>query len=381
MWVRGLCRAWELPLEEGQSAHPRRTEASAREQRYEFLHNAAERLNASLIATAHHADDQAETVLFRMVRGTGITGLAAIPARRGAIVRPLLRYRRTRLVDYADAQGLRYRDDPTNRDLSFARNRIRHVILPALENVKPGAAAALARIADEAEDLEAALTWVLERLEKEVISIRDDGALQLARPLLLSYHPWVRARVMRRVLHRLGQVPDRSGTQAALEFITTGASGGVIELAGGLRVEREFDRLIVQRSAPAAPADRPLTIPEPGTGRGAVMIGGRRFDVAWSNTSASDEPAEAFDPTTLRFPLELRSWRPGDRIRLAYGSKKLKKLFAERRVARGSRSRIPVLVDSGDRVVWVVGVTRAMGMEPEPGGQGFRIRVANGEHG
>jgi tRNA(Ile)-lysidine synthase len=296
-------------------------------------------------------------------------------------VRPLLRYRRRRLADYADSQCLRYRDDPSNLDLSFARNRIRHLILPQLETVRPGAAAALARIADEAGALESALSWVMEQLEKEVISTREDGAIQLARPLLLSYHPWVRARVMRRVLHRLGQVPDRSGTQAALEFITTGASGGVIELAGGLRVEREFDRFIVHRSAPAAAADRPLTIPEPGTGRGDVLIGGRRFEVTWSATSASDEPAEAFDTTTLRFPLELRSWRPGDRIRLAYGSKKLKKLFVERRVARQSRSRIPVLVDSSDRVVWVVGIARAMGMEPAPGRQGFRITVANGEHG
>jgi tRNA(Ile)-lysidine synthase len=377
-WVRGLCHAWEVQLAMERAAHAQRSEGGARAHRYDFLQRAAAPLEASCIATAHHADDQAETVLFRMLRGTGIAGLAGIPARRGNIVRPLLPFRRVLLADYARVHGLQHREDVTNRDVSLARNRLRHDILPRLEAVRPGAAGALTRIAEEAAALESVFSWLLERLENEAVSVRSDGALQLARPVLLSYHPWVRARVMRRALRRLDVAPDRAGTLAALEFITTGGSGGGLELPRGIRIEREFDQFVVRRSIAAVSAERPLTILEPGSGHGQAVIGGRHFTVRWT-TTLNDEPAEAFDQTTLRFPLELRSWRPGDRIRLAYGSKKLKKLFAEKRVARGARSRIPVLADRADRVIWVVGLARAAGTEPVDGGSEFRITVANGE--
>jgi tRNA(Ile)-lysidine synthase len=377
-WVRGLCRAWNVPLKTGRAATKQRSENAARGQRYEFLQEVALQVGATHIATAHHADDQAETVLFRMLRGTGIRGLAGIPEQRGNIVRPLLPYRRRRIVAYARAHALRYREDPTNRDLSLARNRLRHEILPSLESMRPGATDALVRVASEAAALEKVFAWLVDMLESQAVTTRSDGALLLARPLLLSYHPWARARVFRRALRRLGAVPDRSGTLGALAFITTGASGGRIELTGGLRMEREFDRFIVQRSATAGAADRPLTILEPGSGHGDAVIGGCHFTVSWT-TTLNDEPAEAFDSTTLRFPLELRSWRPGDRIQLAYGSKKLKKLFAEKRVARGARSRVPVLADSGNRIIWVPGIARAARTEPVSGAADFRIRVEHVE--
>src|SRR5690606_8586295 len=94
LWVSGLCRAWGVPLAAARAEDPPRSEAAARELRYAFLHAAAERFAADALATAHHADDQAETVLFRLARGTGLAGLAGIPARRGIIARPLLAFTR-----------------------------------------------------------------------------------------------------------------------------------------------------------------------------------------------------------------------------------------------------------------------------------------------
>jgi tRNA(Ile)-lysidine synthetase-like protein len=111
-----------------------------------------------------------------------------------------------------------------------------------------------------------------------------------------------------------------------------------------------------------------------------ATIGGRAVTVHWSCTAR--EPAAsavAFDPSALRFPLELRAWRSGDRIPFEHGSKRLKKLFAERRIERGDRTRTPVLAEAGGRVLWVVGVRRAAGAEPSPGGPVFQITVANGE--
>ena len=159
----------------------------------------------------------------------------------------------------------------------------------------------------------------------------------------------------------------------------------MIELAGGVRLERSFDRLVLRRAAEPIPEDRPVVIPEPDDGWGEALIGGRRFVVHWSRLApGGDGDAAVFDPTALRFPLELRGWRPGDRIRLDYGSKKLKKLYVERRVARGTRSRIPVLAEGGgrgDRIVWVVGHARAAVARPAESGARFYIRVKDAEHG
>lgn len=384
-WVAGLCRAWEVPLDARAAATPPRGEAAARELRHAFLAVAAERAGATRILTAHHADDQAETVLLRLLRGTGVHGLAGIPARRDRFVRPLLPFRRAEIAAYADAVRLRWREDPTNVGLAYARNRVRHVLLPALERVRPDAAELLAAIATDAAETNGVLQGVAERVSARTVEQHEQGSLVLARDLLLRYPVAVRARVLRTALRRLGSAPGRSGTRAALEFITSGAGGGVIELAGGVRLERSFDRLLLRRAAEPVPADRPVVIAVPEDGRGEALIGGMRFAVHWSrSTPDGDGDAAVFDPTALRFPLELRGWRPGDRIRLDYGSKKLKKLFVERRIARGTRSRIPVLAEGGgrgDRIVWVVGHARAAVARPAETGARFYIRVKDAEHG
>src|SRR5690606_25837479 len=283
-WVAGLCTAWDLPLQSGRAATPPRSEAEARAARYRFLEEAADRAGADRIATAHHADDQAETVLFRIIRGTGLRGLAGIPERRGRIVRPLLPFRRAELEAYARAAGLRHRVDPTNLVLGYARNRLRHDVLPRLERIAPGAAGALARLAREARAAEHAWESLLDDVERQVASIDGEDVL-LARERLLSYHPHVRARLLRRLLRRFGSHPDRAGTRAALEFIRLGASGGHFDVIGGVRLEREFDRIRmrpVPRRAESAAGDRPLIITRPERGEGVAIIGGRRLAVEWT---------------------------------------------------------------------------------------------------
>ncbi|MGH7554590.1 MAG: tRNA lysidine(34) synthetase TilS, partial [Longimicrobiales bacterium] len=358
-WVEGLCQAWQVPLYVGTAEVAPRSEAGARSARYAFLAQTAEAVRAGRIVTAHHADDQAETVLFRIMRGTGVRGLAGIPARRGIVVRPLLPFFRSEIADTAAAAGIRHREDPTNAQLGYARNRIRHVLLPALERASPGITRILAGITKAAANVEAHWQRATEDVARAVISPCEDGSIELARGMQLGYHPLVRARVLRTALHGLGYTTGRSGTRAALEFIRSGAGGGVIELAGGVRLERAFDRFVLRRAeAPVVP-DRILVIDEPGAGRGEAVIGGRRFAVSWSMSEGEvDEDAAVFDPSALKFPLELRGWQPGDRIQLGYGSKKLKKLFAELRVARSTRSGIPVLAETGggrDRILWLVG--------------------------
>lgn len=382
-WVAGLCRAWDVPLVRGSATEPLRTEDDARRARYAFLRDAARQADAEVIATAHHADDQVETVLFRILRGTGIEGLAGIPERRGNVVRPLLPFRRAEILAYADEVGLRYRIDPTNLQGGFTRNRLRLEALPLLESIVPGASRAIERLASAARADREAWDAVLERLEDEAVVAQTPETIELARPVLLGYHPGVLARLYRRILRRIGIQPGKGGTRAAVEFTISGGSGAGVEVGRGVLLERDFDRVRITRvRAPAGPgANRPVRIEEAGSGEGVAVIGGRSVAVRWDvNDSSTPEATVELPLAALRFPLEVREWRPGDRMKFRYGTKKLKKLFVERRMGREERRRAPVLAEVGGRVLWVEGIGTAAVPSPEPGHPRLQIVVRDAEH-
>lgn len=383
-WVAGVCRAWGVPFEGARAEPPPWGQAEAREARYAFLLEVRRRVGADRIATAHHADDQAETVLFRIARGAGLEGLRGIPPRRGPIVRPLLPFRRAEIEAYAAAVGLRAREDPTNRELGYVRNRLRHEVLPRLEAIVPGAGASLARLADHARAAERAWNALLEPLENAVVLARSADEIELARPVLLTYDPPIRARVLRRLLAELGAAPGRGGTRAAVEFTNSGASGTGIRVAGGVRIERDFDTIRILKAPPErgrADRDRPAVVAAPVPGRAGAVIGGRHYDVRWDvGRGPPPDGGAAFGVRNLEFPLVLREWRDGDRIRLTYGTKKLKKLFGERRLRRGERHRVPVLVDAEGTILWVPGIARAAVAPPDPEQPNILITVTNAEH-
>lgn len=383
-WVAARCGKLGLPLRMGSARTPARGEADAREKRYAFLRRSARAVGAQRIATAHHADDVIETLLFRIARGTGIRGLRGIPPRRGPLVRPLLPFRRAELEAHARRHGLEHRDDPTNRDVAYRRNRIRHELLPLLRTVAPGADAALLRLAGHARANEAGWDAVLEQVADEAVLARSDAAIELARPVLLSYHPQVRARLIRRELRALGCVPGRAGTRAALAFISSGISGRSIRLAGGIVLEREFDRIRIRQAPRAEAVNRatsPLVIPGPAAGSGAATVAGRCLEARWTIGADRAEPVEAegehvaLDLASLHFPLVLRGWLAGDRVTQSYGTKKLKKLFTERRVGAAARGRVPVLADADGRVLWIAGVASAADVMAEPGGNALHLVV------
>lgn len=378
-WVRGLCRAWGVPLTCATADPPPRTEAEARAARYAFLERAAGQAGGALIATAHHLDDQAETVLFRAGRGAGLRGLRGILPRRGDVVRPLLPFSRAEILAYARAKGLRWREDPSNATVGWTRNLLRVQVLPALESAVPGASRALARLAAHAQAVEYDWAGVLDALVEHVV-VSGEGAPQVARDRLLAYPSEVQGSILRHLLRRHGFAPGRAGTTAAVEFINSGASGGGLTLAGGVRLEREFDRIVVRWPERTAPApDRGAVIERPSGGSGEAVVGGRTWRVQWCDTlpDAAPRSLEAFDPTAIRFPLELRGWRSGDRIRLAGGTKKLKKLFVERRVGRSARPGVPVLAEADGRVLWVVGFARAPIARPVPGRPALYVTVTD----
>jgi tRNA(Ile)-lysidine synthase len=378
LWTRGLCTAWGVTLHTARAQDAPRSEAGARDMRYAFLHAVATRIGADAILTAHHADDQAETVLFRLARGTGLRGLAGIPERRGLIVRPLLPFTRSEIADHARSARLRWRDDPTNRSLRPARNRIRHRVLPELERAAPGAVRRIASLAHTAAAAERAWQSVLEPVLADVVTGRDAGEIALARGRLLAYDPHVRARVIRHLLNDFGCRPDRAGTRSIMSFVGSGESGRTLVLRGVL-LAREFDRLLIRPAREPIP-DVPLRIRSAEPGSGTVVAGGQTYRVRWTpaSTAGTDRVAR-FDPSSLRFPLVLRARADGDRIRLDYGSKKLKKLFQERRIGRHDRAALPVLVDAAGDVLWVPGVVRSTLALPAAGGAVLEITVVDGD--
>ena len=383
-WVMGVCRAWGVPCRMRRCDPAPRTEADARRLRYEFLEEVRRDEHARWVVTGHQADDQAETVLFRAVRGTGIGGLRGIRARRRpALWRPLLPFARAELTAYAEAVGLSWRDDPTNEPGPSgdapARSVIRSYVLPELERrVAPGAGRALTSLARRAREDEAAWRSLLPGLLEGVDLRREGDVLSVSRAAFLECHPAVRARVLRELAKRLGTRPGEAGTRAAVEFSSSGSSGTGVPLGGGVELRIELERLVLG-PARGGGIDEPLAIPGPARGEGVVVVGGRRYHVTWGPGPEGTPWSETFDVAGLRFPLSVRGWAPGDRAHMAYGTKKLKKLFLEARVSPGERHRIPVLTHGSGVVLWVPGVARSAEASAEGAAQLLHIGVGDAQ--
>lgn len=401
-WLRGLSTAWGLEMHHDRLEPPPEAEADARHRRYAVLERVRAETGARLTLTAHHADDQAETVLFRILRGTGIRGLRGIrERRRPALWRPMLSFTRKEIEGYAEAVGLSWREDPTNLH-PLARNVIRHRLLPQAEAlVAPAARRALRGLARRAREDEEAwaslIPGLLDRVDARAEGVRGrppggeieeaapdagDGAVSFDRAAFLALHPAVRTRLLRTLARRLGRPLGEAGTRSAVEFSSSGESGGVVPLGRGMALRRELERLVLSCSGPepAAAADTPARIESPGRGDVAVRVGGATYRVRWSEAEAAGRGwREVFATASVDFPLEVRGWLPGDRARLSFGTKKLKKLFLEARVPPGRRHRIPVVVDATGAVLWVPDVVRSVDASPGEGEAVLTIRITHAD--
>ena len=402
-WVAGLCRAWSVPLFTGRADVPPTSEDAARRARYGFLRRVHDEVGARAVVTAHHADDQAETVLFRALRGTGLAGLAGIPEERGPgshrgeadaaprIVRPLLEIWREELESYAAGVGLRWREDPTNEHLGHARNVIRHQLLPLAEaQVAPGARTALVRLgtlaAREEEAWTEALSIVLDGLHPRHEAQREDpdraaappGGVSVERAALLDLGEALRARVLRHLANAVGRTLDEAATARAVEFTTSADSGRALDLGGGIVLRRELGLFVLDAPASRPAPDRPLVIPDAGPGSGGARVGGRELRCTWHRGRVQDPTAStaSFALGEVAFPLVVRGREPGDRMTTSAGTKKLKQLLLEARVPSGNRDRVPVVADRSGRVLWVPGVARASGIGAAEGEEALTIGIA-----
>jgi tRNA(Ile)-lysidine synthase len=359
-WVRGLTRAWGVPLRVLATETVPSSEDEARELRYAFFEDMRAEAEARWVVTAHHLDDQVETVLFRILRGTGLRGLRGIPEYRApGIWRPLLPFSREDIEAHALTVGIHWREDPTNAEIDFARNAIRNRILPDVEDhVAPGARSAILRLARLARQEEDAWESLLPELVASLDAAHAQGELSFSRDALVRHDPALRARLLQSLARRFGGHLDAAGTRIAVEFTSSGESGREVSLTGALRLRRELDRLVLAPDVVASEVDCPVAIDgESGTGR--LRVGGVEHEVVWGGGEVEGRWTEAFDGDALEFPIVVRAWTPGDRIHFPYGSKKLKKVFLEARLGRKERDRAPVVVDARGQVLWIPGIARS----------------------
>lgn len=395
-FVRRLAGQWRVPLVLGRADVNRRArrngvsvEMASREARYAFLEQAARRAGADAVATAHTADDQAETVLLKLSRGAGMRGLAGIPERlqRGdlVIVRPLLNVRRAAIERALRRAGLDWREDASNRNPAFLRNRVRHEILPLLRaRLNPRMEEVLCRTADivRAED-----AWMDERARSMATSCRaaDGRGLNVRR--LREAPLGLRRRVVRTWLVNRG-VPEAVVDFRLLERVETLLSSlrgtARIPLAGGRSVLRTYATLQVEHGEPAPQTVFRASVRRPG--ETCIPAAGLRVTV---RREAGIRKARVLHPGTLpasvsvspsavgRRRLVVRSWRAGDRMRPLglRGSQKIQDILVNAKVCAPQRSRIPVLECGGD-IVWVAGFRVAEGWQVRSGEQtAWHIRV------
>jgi tRNA(Ile)-lysidine synthase len=346
-FVADLAQARGATIRIGRAEAPPKSEDDAREQRYAFLRRAAGEVGATLIATGHTRDDQAETVLLHLTRGSGIAGLAGMRPRRDDIVRPLLAIGRAETLAACTEAKIKPREDRSNADPKYARNRIRHKVLPELERINPQARAALARLADAAavanDAIErAAVATLAAATTTDTIALDRIDAALLDDALALY---WSRA---------TGRTLAAKHRGALAALAATRAGSASLDLPGG-RAVREYDRLRIEGS----PAAHEAPAPELPLGDGVVEWRGWTFTVGSHASGTFRAPA----PKDVR--LVVRGRRPGDRLagRLRI---KVQDLFTDAKVPARARATYPLVATAAGEVWWVVGLKHADG-EADPG--------------
>ena len=349
--------------------HQQGIEEAARALRYRVFHELLASHEVDAVATAHTLDDQAETVLMKMLRGAwteGLGGIAPVMTLEGAgrgnrrIVRPLLEVTRAEIVAYLETRGQSWREDSTNRERIYTRNRVRHTLLPQLREFQPRIAEQLSRMAAVARDEEAWWARELARVMPGIVlpgrPVRGGGRANSTRPgeagvaieleRFRAMHPALQRRLLRAAVEQLGAPLSFEQTEAVRALTGLGDHGrskpGRVELGAGLSAERTARELRLVRIPEPTQATLPeLVVPVPGVLEAAEY--GYRVTASGSLPNAGT--------------LLMRTPRPGDRVRLPHtgGAKTVKEVLERRGLSAAERSVCPVLA-LGSGILWMSGV-------------------------
>ena len=314
-FVRDFCDRYDIPLTVGHGTivpGKKGLEAAARDARYAFL-----RSLPGKIATAHTADDNAETVLMHMVRGTGLKGLGGIAPVNESVIRPMLTCTRQDVEDFCAEWCLNFITDSSNEGDDFLRNRLRHHVMPLLKQENPRLAENTSAMALRLRQDESCLSSLAELPEMDVETLR-------------TMHPALRKRALESFLKHSGvREPEASHIAQAESLVFSPKPSAFARFPGGVTIGRNYGLLQAQsRTEALAPAELPVP--------GSILWGDYRITAAEAGEGITVHPDG---------PITVRSRLTGDSIRLSGGSKTLKKLFIDRKIPASERDRIPVLAD------------------------------------
>jgi tRNA(Ile)-lysidine synthase len=341
----------------------------AREIRYTIMRRVAWESGITRVALGHSADDQVETVLMWMLRGSGMAGLAGMPAmREGLFIRPLLTIPRADILSYLRALDRGYRNDASNRKPIYLRNRLRHGLIPYMKSIAPSLVQVISRQCEIVGEEDALLEQMVTALLPGIVT-EGDESFSLARAPFLNVPVPLQRRIVRRVLARLdgrGKRPKFTTVEAIVRQVVMNAAGFRCS-AGGVEVFHDGESIrmgktCLQSSARDSPAEEyvcdgiPGMMTWPPTGERIqlrVVDEGEARNIA----RARHKQETVLDGATFTLPLRLRHWKPGDRIApvgMQGRHKKVQDLFTDLKVSQTVRHRTPLLVASAG-ILWVVG--------------------------
>ncbi len=371
-FVQALAAALEIPVTievadvRGLAVREKRSlEDAGRVARYAFFARLAARIGAQRVATAHTRDDQVETVMMRLLQGTPWHALAGIPPVRplgsATVVRPLGELTRAEVTAFLRTRGLRWRDDPTNRDRRFVRNRIRLEVLPAFDQYHPQSRAMLWDLGEVMRSGDEFLSGLAQEAFGHMTR-RRGGGITLLLADFQRCPPALQHRLVRRAIQ------DVAGTNAPLPRVVVeeravrlgaaGRPGRQVDL-GVCLARCGYEVLEILPHPPRVPrAQYDLSVPGTVVAEAfGIVVAADLLDREQVRVRPA-RPGETYlDAAAVRSPLQVRPWRHGDRfVPLGLtGKKKLQDFFVDAKIPRWERARIPLIADAQDRIVWVVG--------------------------
>ena len=336
----------------------RTLEESARVARYMALEEARKENNGTRIAVAHHLDDQIETILMRIVRGTSIRGLRGIPVRNGNIIRPLLGVYREEILGFCGENNIRYVIDSSNLSTAFTRNRIRLELIPVLEQYNPKVKESLLRLSAQAEELDGFLSYLEDDLLKRYKISGDE--YYIAADSIKSLPEFLKRRVIFRILVEVSPKPTdvREESYKMLTSLLDKSTGKILNLPGGAIAYRDYNGIRILRENPHLLPVYILNIP------GVTVIDRLKKKITTEIISKKElfEMASPnqytfyLDSDKIELPIYLRGPKEGERfspLGLNGKMKKLQDIMVDRKIPREYRGIYPVIVDNRGEVICI----------------------------
>ncbi|MBT2290060.1 tRNA lysidine(34) synthetase TilS [Paenibacillus albidus] len=350
-------------------------EGTAREKRYEFLIETARRYGARSVALAHHADDQAETVVMRLLRGSGLAGLAGIRWKRiekkVELIRPFLRINKTALVGLCKEQGYTYAEDASNLLTHYTRNAIRLEVLPFLESYNGRVRQSLLQLADIAGTEDEFMETETAKCFAGIVSA-NHGKYTFDRAAFAAVPAALQRRLIKLILNYLS-AGSSSADFPKIESVRRGTlqeqpTTWILDLGGGLTCVRQYNTILFSSKPPKRQVSYTYQLSLPDSrlwlteiGKVMTMTLLERVDF-FTQGEDSGKLLAWFDGDELILPLTIRSRLPGDTIKVMglNGSKKVKDIYIDDKIPASERAVIPLVCDGLGNIVWIPGVRRSM---------------------